>query len=324
MNIAKSKTRSWSKTRIVSLGGGTGLSTVLSGLKKYTRHLTGIVTVTDEGGSSGTLRDELRVLPPGDIRNCLVALADEEKLLSKLFQYRFLGTGGLRGHSFGNLFLTAMADLMHGFDRGIAEASKVLAIRGRVLPITLEKVRLRAEFDKGKVVYGETKISRTKRKIIRISLIPIVRPRPGPDVIRSIAEADIITLGPGSLFTSIIPNLLVQGVSEAIAYSSATAIYICNIMTQPWETYGFTASGHYQALENIIGKDVIDYVFINSGIIPEKTKRRYEKKHSFPVRDDFKQGRKKFLKIKRCNFVQYDRVVRHDPDKLARAMLSVV
>lgn len=142
MNIAKLKTRSWSKTRIVSLGGGTGLSTVLSGLKRYTRHLTGIVTVMDEGGSSGTLRDELRVLPPGDIGNCLVALADEEKLLSKLFQYRFLGTGGLRGHSFGNLFLTVMADLMHGFDRGIAEASKVLAIRGRVLPITLEKVRV--------------------------------------------------------------------------------------------------------------------------------------------------------------------------------------
>ncbi|MFH1378943.1 MAG: gluconeogenesis factor YvcK family protein [bacterium] len=324
MKSLSKKLQVWSKTRITVIGGGTGLSSLLSGLKKYTHHLTSIVTVTDDGGSSGTLREELQVLPPGDIRNCLVALADEETLLSKLFQYRFPGTGHLRGHSFGNLFLTAMADVAGGFDRGIIESSKVLAIRGRVLPVTLDEVRLRAETDNG-IIYGETKIARTKKQIRNISLVPIPTPTPGPYVLKSISEADLIVLGPGSLFTSIIPNLLVDGVSESIANANGKKIFVCNIMTQPGETYGFTAQDHYRIIEKYLGKNIIDYIFINSGIISANAQKRYARKNSVSVHDDISihANKNAFPKVKKYNFIRSDELVRHDSHKLAQAVLQV-
>lgn len=324
MRIATKKSHLWSKKRIVAIGGGTGLSALLSGLKHFSRHLTGIVTVTDDGGSSGDLREEFNVLPPGDIRNCLVALADQEHLLSKLFTYRFAGKGRLKGHSFGNLFLTAMADLMGGFDRGIAEASKVLAIRGRVLPVTLEKVRLRAEIADGSVIYGESKISKVRKPISAISLIPIERPVPGPDVLKVIAEAHLIVIGPGSLFTSILPNLLVQGVGEAIANSSAVKIYVCNVMTQTWETFGFTAADHFRVISHALGHDNIDYIFLNSTIITRAVRKRYMKKKSVQVKNDLTALKNKSFKIRYFDFIRYDEVARHDSLKLAKAVLSVV
>lgn len=324
MRLQSKKYTVWSKRRIAVIGGGTGLSSLLSGLKKYTKHLTSIVTVTDDGGSSGTLRDELKVLPPGDIRNCLVALADEEQLLARLFQYRFPGSGHLKGHSFGNLFLSAMADLTGSFDAGIIESSKVLAIRGRVLPVTLEKVRLRAEIEGG-VIYGETNIARTKKPIKNISLLPVQRPLPGPGVLKSISDADIIVLGPGSLYTSIVPNLLVDGVAEAIGNATGKKMYVCNIMTQRWETNGFSAADHYRVIEKYIGKNVIDCVLLNNGKIPREIQRRYLHKHAVPVKDDMKSlnTKQRLPKVKKFNFIRSDLLIRHDSDELARAVLSV-
>ncbi len=245
--------------RIVSIGGGTGLSTLLRGLKRYVKaqpgalEITAIVTVTDDGGSSGRLRRELSVLPPGDIRNCMVALSEDEALLSKLFQYRFTGGRGLKGHSFGNLFLTAMTDLTGDFGQAVKLSSEVLAVLGRIYPSTAANVTLAAVLEDGTRVLGETKISRSKARIARIELHPR-RPKPLPETLHAIAEADLITLGPGSLFTSVIPNLLVDGIPHAIAQSPALKAYFVNLMSQPGETINFRASDHVTALLRHTGK----------------------------------------------------------------------
>src|SRR5437868_4916224 len=247
--------------RLVAIGGGTGLSTLLRGLKHYVPNtgcierrpekwidqLTAVVTVTDDGGSSGQLRRELHVLPPGDIRNCMVALAEDEALMTKLFKYRFSGEGNLQGHSFGNLFLTAMSAVVGDFLEAIRFASEVLAIKGQIFPATVEDVRLGAELANGESVIGETKITDARSKINKLWLEPD-RPMALPEAIAAIQEADIITIGPGSLFTSILPNLLVPEIAEAISSSMAQKIYICNVMTQPGETDEFNAQDHLQTI----------------------------------------------------------------------------
>ena len=236
--------------KILAIGGGTGLSVLLRGLKEYTSNITAVVTVTDDGGSSGRLRGEMGILPPGDLRNCVLALADTEPLLEELFQHRFQKGSDLEGHSFGNLFIAAMTEMM-GFKRAILEFSKVLAIRGTVLPVTLEHVFLKARFTDGTEAEGETSIVKEGKTIKRLSLFPSSC-KPLPEVISAIKEADAIILGPGSLYTSVLPNLLVPGVKEAIKESSALCIYVCNIMTQAGETQGFSVSATWKFFANTV------------------------------------------------------------------------
>src|SRR3989338_4026444 len=233
--------------RIVVVGGGTGLSTILQGLKQYTTNITAVVTVADDGGSSGRLRQEFDMIPPGDIRNCLVALADTEPLMQRLFQYRFAEDSALKGHNFGNLFITAMTKITGDFERAIKASSKVLAIRGRVVPSTNTKVRLAAEHVDGTVTLGESKISKAPAAIRRIYLEP-TSCQPTEDALTALRDANAVVLGPGSLYTSIIPNLLVERMVDAIVTSKALKIYICNVMTQSRETHGFLASDHIKAL----------------------------------------------------------------------------
>ena len=266
--------------KIVSIGGGTGLSTLLSGLKNYVGNhanpvgtLTAVVTVTDDGGSSGRLREEFQILPPGDIRNCMAALAEDERLLTRLFQYRFKSDGDLSGHSFGNIFLTALAGVTGDFLEAIKVTSEVLAIKGRIYPSTTEDVTLLAEIEGGCIVEGETRIVESRSRIRRLWLS---RPdcRPLPDTLEAIKQADIITIGPGSLYTSLIPNLLVHGIVDAINESSAVKVYICNIMTQPGETAGFSVEDHLRVLFEYSPQLGFDYALANSapvrGLLLEK------------------------------------------------------
>lgn len=344
--------------KIVSLGGGTGLSTLLTGLKAYypadpapdllemvlekaagvarlqITDLSAIVAVSDDGGSSGRLRREFQVLPPGDIRNCMVALSGDEALLGRLFQFRFASGRGLKGHSFGNLFLTALTGITGDFQEAIQVSSEVLAIRGHIYPSTMSNVRLEAELDNGRIVRGETQISRSRRPIGRLRLSPR-NCKPVPRTLEAIAQADIITLGPGSLFTSLIPNLLVRGVAEAMAQSRAARIFICNLMTQPGETSHYSAADHLRAvLEHTGGKPLFDYVLINSGSISPAALRRYRASGSQPVSagpgDTGKAELKKLgVRIVTGDYVSEKRTgpasarwVRHDPARLAQAVLA--
>ncbi len=248
---------------IVVIGGGTGLSTMLRGLKQYTSNLAAVVTVTDDGGSSGRLKRDMGVLPPGDIRNCLVALADAEPLMTELFQYRFgEGEEALDGHSFGNLLIAAMTQITGDFERAVKETSSILAIRGRVLPSTIEQVRLQAELDDGTLAEGETGIAVAGKPIKHIMLHPS-SVKPLDETLKAIETADCIVLGPGSVYTSIVPNLLVQGVVEAISASDAEKIYVCNVMTQPGETDGYTAADHVRAVAKHAERRVFNYVLVN-------------------------------------------------------------
>src|SRR5581483_5627667 len=254
--------------RIVSIGGGTGLSTLLQGLKRYTTEpkqaeLTAVVTVTDDGGSSGRLRREFDVLPPGDIRNCMVALSEDEALLSRLFQYRFAEGHGLKGHSFGNLFLTALTNLTGDFAMAVQLSTEILASRGRIFPSTAENVVLEAELENGAIVRGETRISKSRRRIRRLRLSPDAC-KPVSDTLRAIQEADLITFGPGSLFTSIIPNLLVHGIPRAIHRSPALKACFINLMSQPGETTGFSAADHVKAIDEHAGRALLDVVVLNT------------------------------------------------------------
>jgi uncharacterized cofD-like protein len=287
--------------RIVSIGGGTGLSTLLRGLKRFTRvaenalDITAVVTVTDDGGSSGRLRREQDVLPPGDIRNCMVALSADETLLSRLFQYRFSGGRGLKGHSFGNLFLTAMTHLTGDFAQAVKFSAEVLAVSGRIYPSTAADVSLRATLADGRSVSGETRISRSTSPIVRLELVP-KRVRPLSETLEAIEKADLITLGPGSLFTSLIPNLLVDGIPQAIAASPATKAYFVNLMSQPGETTGFRASDHLAAILEHCGRsasarhkkqrNLIDVCVINTRPIGGKVLERYSANAARPVEND--------------------------------------
>ncbi|MBD2034791.1 YvcK family protein [Leptolyngbya sp. FACHB-321] len=309
--------------RIVVVGGGTGLSNLLRGLKRYSANITAIVTVADDGGSSGRLRREIGVLPPGDIRNCLAALADEEKLLTELFQYRFKAGDGLMGHSFGNLFLTAMSEVTGDLEQAIAASSRVLAVRGQVLPATLSDVRLWAELADGRYIEGESSITEANGAIVKIGCIP-ANPPALPKALRAIEEADYIIIGPGSLYTSIIPNLLVPEITAAIAQRDVPRIYVCNIMTQEGETQGYSVGDHIRAIDQACGRSLFGAVLVQKKIPSARAHIRYAQENSNPVPLDrdviVRMGRRIVL----ANVMDEDEqtgLIRHDPQQLARVLL---
>ena len=318
-NIKTKKNRF--EPKIVVIGGGTGLSVLLRGLKEYTPNITAIVTVSDDGGSSGTLRKELGVPPPGDIRNCLVALSEKENLMAQLFQYRFPRVGSLSGHSFGNLFLTAMSALTGNFDEGIAQAGEVLAIRGKVLPATLSSVTLEAELLNGKIIKGESNISKSKSRVVKLKICPS-SPLAAPKVLEAIKSCDGIVLGPGSLYTSVIANLLIKGLVPALKKAKAPKLYICNIMTQANETKGFTLNDHITAIYDHAGSGVIDYVLLNTGKIPGSILKRYSKENSFPVIVDKVAFRG--IKLVKDNFICSNEYARHNPERLSQTIMKVL
>jgi uncharacterized cofD-like protein len=319
--------------RVVSLGGGTGLSTLLRELKLHVARrkpererlpiadLAAVVAVTDDGGSSGRLRRDYRMLPPGDIRNCMVALSKDEALLGKLFQYRFESGRGLRGHSFGNLFLTAMMRVTGDFPDAVRRAGQVLAIRGRIFPVTPQNVTLRAEMDDGSIVDGESKISAAGKHIRRVRLVP-ANAKPLPEVIEAIRAADLITIGPGSLYTSIIPNLLVPGVANAIRRSRATRVYIANLMTQPGETIGYSAADHVRAIYRHTQLSLFDWVVLNNGRISPAMLRRYRAEGAAPVESDIPELQKLGLRCVVDDLVDEAGVVRHNAARLTRLLLE--
>ena len=307
--------------KIVAIGGGTGLSMLLRGIKHITNNITAVVTVGDDGGSSGRLREEMGVLPPGDIRNCIAALADDEDLVTKLFQYRFKTGEGLEGHSFGNLFLTALCSITGDMVRAVKESSNVLSIRGRVLPSTLDDMKLAAEMEDGRIIHGESNIPEAGGKIKRLFTDP-KNCKPLRDVIDAIKDAELIILGPGSLYTSVIPNLLINEISEEIAKSSAKKIYVCNIMTQPGETDGYSASDHLKALISHSGcKHLVDAVLINDKL-PENIDKKYEEAGSYPVKSDYENLKALNIKWFEKKLIEDNKngLVRHSSNRVARAI----
>ena len=322
--------------KVVAIGGGTGLSTVLRGLKLYLREitypsgphakisrLTAVVTVTDEGGSSGRLRREFRILPPGDIRNCMVALAEDEKLLTQLFNYRFPTGRGLRGHSFGNLFLAALTHLTRDFAKAVRVSSEVLAIRGDIFPSTLSDVRLQAEQLDGNIIYGESRITKTRIPIKRLHIVPS-HCRPLRETLTALEQADLITVGPGSLYTSLIPNLLVRGIPEQIARSRALKVYICNLMTQPGESRGYSAVDHVRALHEHAGRKLFDVMILNSRPVSSSLRRRYAADGAAPVVNDLAEVRALGVLPVLADVLVEDRVARHDSHRLAKLLLKLV
>lgn len=313
--------------RIVAIGGGTGLSTLLNGLKRYALEprqveITAIVTVTDDGGSSGRLRREFDVLPPGDIRNCMVALSEDEALLSKLFQYRFSEGRGLKGHSFGNLFLTAMTNLTGDFAQAVKVSSEVLASLGRIYPATNCNVVLEAELENGSFVRGETKIGKSRSRIRRILLEPRVC-KPLPETLTAIEEADLITIGPGSLFTSVIPNLLVRGIPDAIKHSRALKAYFVNLMWQPGETIGFRASDHVEAIHQHAGMRLIDVAIVNTQPITARQRRKYAAEKARVVLNDVDRLSEMGLQVVCKDLLASGEIVRHDPGASAEVALQL-
>ena len=314
-------------SKIVAIGGGTGLSTMLRGMKKYTDNLTAIVTVADDGGGSGLLRQDLGMLPPGDIRNCILALAETEPIMEKLLRYRFT-EGSLSGQSFGNLFLAAMDGISENFEEAIKRVSDVLKVTGRVLPVTLNDVNIEAELENGDIVQGETKIGHaiadTNSRIKEVRLIP-ADADPLPEVIRAIYDADLIILGPGSLYTSITPNLIVKGVSEAILNSRALKVYVCNIMTQPGETDDMTAYQHAMALCGHAGGKIMDYCIVNKEKIPEHFIEKYKVDGSRAVEVNHIKFNLAGIKLIEGDFVKdCGEFVRHDYDKLAKTLADLL
>lgn len=310
--------------RIVVIGGGTGLSTMLRGLKQYTSNIVAVVTVTDDGGSSGRLQREMRMLPPGDIRNCLVALADAEPLMTELFQYRFSdGMEDLEGHSFGNLLIAAMTRITGDFERAVKETSNILAIRGRVLPSTIENVNIQAELEDGSFVEGETRIVKAPHPIKHIMLHPSTV-EPLEETLRSIDLADCIVVGPGSVYTSIVPNLLVKGIPEAIRDSGAVKIYVCNVMTQPGETDNYKASDHVRAITRHTEHRVFQYVLVNQEKPSKDLLEKYGRQGQFFVEPDAAEIREMGFRPIVGDCISQTDVVRHDPEKLAEAILKLV
>ncbi|MDP8216102.1 MAG: YvcK family protein [Candidatus Kaelpia imicola] len=308
---------------IVAIGGGTGLSTLLQGLKNVTANTTAIVTVADDGGSSGRLRKEFDILPPGDIRNCLVALADAPPLMRELFQYRFKAEGELKDHNFGNLFITALSQITGDFEKAIKESSKVLAIKGRVIPATVDKVKLIAEHENGRETVGESKIPEAKLKIKRVRLQPS-QCKLVYEAMEAIENADVIILGPGSLYTSVIPNLLVPGMAEAILNSPAIKIYVVNIMTQLGETDNYTASDHIKAIFEHTSSSLIQYAVLNLSFIPGDLLQNYQEEDSSPVRADIIEVEKLGPKAIVRDLSDLGGVVRHDSNKLAELVLEIL
>jgi uncharacterized cofD-like protein len=343
--------------RVVAIGGGTGLSTLLRGLKRYVaapaaarsttgaaprlnanppsearppdlpcliRDLAAIVTVTDDGGSSGRLREELKMLPPGDVRNCMVALSEDELLLARLFQYRF-HHGGLEGHSFGNLFLAALSDITGDFAQAVQMSSQILATRGRIYPATNSNVTLTARMDSGSLVHGETSITASPHRIVELMLSP-TGVEPLPATLEAIANADLITLGPGSLYTSLVTNLLVRGIPEALAASKATRVYIANLMTQANESLGLTASQHIEKILDHCGTNgsrIFDYALINTAPISPTLLEQYARGGQTPIAPDLDRIRALGIEPISGNFAQEGTLLRHDPDRVTQALLTL-
>lgn len=309
--------------KIVVIGGGTGLSVLLHGIKEYTSNITAVVTVADDGGSSGRLRQQFDIVAPGDIRNCLVALANEETMMRELFQYRFKQETEFSGHSFGNLFITAMTQVTGDFEKAVKESSKVLSIRGRVLPSTLEKVTLVAEHEDGRVTEGEAQIPKTGSPIKKI----YIRPREAsaaPDAVKAIREAELIILGPGSLYTSIIPNLLIKEIRDAVVAADVSKIYVSNIMTQPGETDRFKASDHIKELVTHTHPRIIDAAIVNVGAIPLAMLEKYACENSIPVEADAQTIKDFGYGVIEEDLVSATDLVRHDANKLARIIANLL
>lgn len=334
--------------RVVAIGGGTGLSTLLRGLKRFTSapqafqpdttlgfedrrrpkavtapvcDLAAIVTVTDDGGSSGRLREDLNILPPGDVRNCMVALSEDEHLLSQLFQHRF-STGDLEGHSFGNLFLAALTEMRGDFAQAVQASSQILATRGCIYPATTANASLAAEMEDGTIVRGETRISASKSRIVELMLEP-AECDPLPETLDAIAKADLITLGPGSLFTSVITNLLVRGIPEALASSRATRVYVCNLMTQANESLGLTASQHIEKILDHAGERILDFALINTGPIRPETLAQYEAEGQTPIEADLDRVRALGVEPITGNFVHEGEVLRHSYERVAERLVEL-
>lgn len=323
--------------RIVAMGGGTGLSTLLRGLKRYVPvrdgvsgtqslvpaiEITAVVTVSDDGGSSGRLRREFDVLPPGDIRNCMVALSEDEALLSQLFQYRFDSGRGLKGHSFGNLFLTALNHLTGDFPKAVLLSSEVLASAGKIFPVTASKVTLEAKLVSGRTVAGESRISKSRSPIARIRLLP-ARCKPLREVLQAIEQADLITLGPGSLYTSVIPNLLVPGIPEAIQKSRAVKAYFVNLMWQPGETLGFPASEHVEAIYRHGKTPFLDKVIVNTTKFRSALLRKYAEQRAMPVINDVEKLRHMGVDVVGAELAIDRKLIRHDPDATAAIAVAL-
>ncbi len=309
--------------RIVTIGGGTGLGTMLRGLKAYSANITAIVTVADDGGSSGRIREELGILPPGDIRNTILALADTEPLMERLFQYRFSWGEGLQGHSFGNLFIAAMTDITGDFELAIREFSKVLAVRGSVLPSTLETVRLGAHYHDGSTVMGESNIPRQGKTITSVFLDKPNAPAL-PEALQAISQADLVILGPGSLYTSVIPNLLIKPIADALAGTDALRIYVCNVMTQPGETDHLTASEHVASvLRHADYRSILDYVLVNSAKVTALQARKYAAEGAYPVKVDLGALRNLGVQVRIGDFLDRKNLARHDSGALAREIMTL-
>ncbi|ATW25893.1 gluconeogenesis factor YvcK family protein [Candidatus Formimonas warabiya] len=309
--------------KIVAIGGGTGLSALLRGLKEVTSNIVAIVAVTDDGGSSGRLRGDLGVLPPGDIRNCLVALADRESAIERLFNYRFSQGSELAGHSLGNLLLAGLTQVTGDFSAAVQEVSRILAVKGQVLPVTLEDTVLKGEMEDGRIVTGETSMVADSCRIKRVFLDP-AHCTPLTEAIEAILAADAVILGPGSLYTSVIPNLLVPGIGQAIRASKAKVYYICNIMTQPGETDGFYASHHVQAILDHCGPGLIDKVIVNNEEISPKLKAKYLAQGAEPVQADFAHLKELKVDVIQHPLSAQNDLARHDPQKIVQVLLEEI
>lgn len=309
---------------IVVIGGGTGLSNLLRGLKSHTSNLTAIVTVADDGGSSGRLREDFQMIAPGDLRNCLVALAEQEGDMEDLFKYRFSGEGELAGHSFGNLFITALAQVYDGdIEDALEAASKLLRVRGRVIPSSTEFIQLVAEMEDGTLVEGESNIPHAGKKIRTVYSVPN-SPKPEGAALQAIDEADAIILGPGSLYTSIIPNLLTDKVAEHIIASDATKIYICNVMTQPGETDGYTVSDHVAALVRHSGEGIVNTVLANDGDVNPDVMKAYAKVGSVPVNIDADALQEQHIRLVRAHLVDDNSGAIHNSNRLGKVIMDIV
>jgi len=339
--LVREKTAAQRGLRVVAIGGGTGLSTVLKGLKRYSPHhgsifnsdlkkeeaviaeLAAVVTVSDDGGSSGRLRKELNMLPPGDVRNCIVALSEDEALLSRLFQHRFLKGSGLEGHSFGNLFLAALTSITTDFSEAVRLSSEILLTRGHIYPSTTSHIELEALFEDGTRVRGETQISASKGRISELFLVP-ADPEPLPQTLEAIARADLITIGPGSLFTSLIPNLLVRGISQAIVNSAAVKVYVCNLMTQANESLGLTAADHIRALNSHAEAQLFDFALISQTPVPPEMKAKYALEGATQIVNDLDAIEAQGVCPVLGNYLDDSPVARHNTDRVARDLIELV
>ena len=309
--------------KVVVIGGGTGLSVMLRGLKAKTYNLTAVVTVADDGGSTGRIRQDLDIIAPGDLRNCLVALADKEGLMEKLFAHRFGGSGNLTGHSFGNLFIAALIEVLGDVEEAMDATSKVLRVRGKVIPSSAEKLRLNAEMTDGRIVEGESQIPHAHGKIKRVFTTP-EHPKAIQSAVDAIREADAIVLGPGSLYTSIMPNLCVPDIVQAVRTSKAPKIYICNVMTQPGETDDYTVSDHIRAINRQAGGKVIDFVIANNGDVDPAVLQRYVAHGSHPVMIDKKKVSQTGATLILSNLINKENSATHDTKKLANVLFDLI